>query len=328
MHLKKNLFKIISIFLFIIFFSLCCFIISLIIHKEHNPHYKLDSYISHLNNIYKTLDDEITNKDNSKKYINNSLKNITILQESKKNINTSMKLHETKIFNKLINSSELYIKQLLNLQSYDENSTESLNETITELKIYHDNIVSSLKSLPASSNILTETIQTISNVQTNFENNFYSEKINSISKLNLNNFINELNSIIHQFTPLIENIDDNLQKARNKKYDYQLILNNLEKNLNILKTLKSKLSKLPIPQEGLDMYHQLEEIFELYTEYNLKLKYLIKNENLSNENELSLDEIKKTYEQTDAMYSKILNMFNTLKHKIDSKLSISTSFPV
>ncbi len=324
MHLKKNLFRIISIFLFIIFFSICCFIISLIIHKEHNPKYKLDSYISHLNNIYKTLDDEIDNKDNSMKNINNSLNNITILQESKKNINTSMKLDETKIFNKLINSSELYIKQLLNLQSYDEN----LNETIAELKNYHDQIISSLKSLPASSNILTETIQTISNVQTTFENNFYSEKINSISKLNLNNFINDLNSIMHEFTPLIENIDDKLQKARNNKYDYQLILNNLEKNLNNLKTLKSKLSKLPIPQEGLDMYHQLEEIFELYSEYNLKLKYSIKNENLSNENELTLDEIKKIYEQTDFMYSKILNMYNTLKHKIDSKLSISTSFPI
>lgn len=326
MYLKKNLFRIISIFLFIIFFSICCFIISLIIHKEHNPNHKLDAYISHLNNIYKSLDDEINDSANFEKNINASLEKIYILQESKKNINTSMKLHETKDFNKLMNSSELYIKQLLNLQSNDENSNESLNENIVELKNYYDQIVLSLKSLPASSNILTEIIHTISEVQTNFEHSFYSEKINSISNLKLNNFISEINSIMYEFLPLVENINDKLEKARDNKYDYQLILNILEKNLNTLKTLKSKLSKLPIPQEGLDLYHQLEEIFEMYNEYNLKLKYSIKNENLYNEHELNSEEIQKIYEQTDSIYSKILNMYNTLKHKIDSRLSITTSF--
>ena len=317
MHIKKNLFKIISIFLFIIFFSIFCFITYLIINKEHNPNYKLDSYISHLNNIYKILDDDLYSKEN----ISKSLENIYILQESKKNINTSMKVHETKTFNHLINSSELYIKQISNLQS----DTENINENIVALKNHFDQIILSLKSLPANSNILTETINTISNVQDAYENNFYSEKINSISTLSLNKFISEVNSIMYEFLPLIENIDEKLKKARDNKYDYQLILNTLEKNLNVLKNLKSKLSKLPIPQEGLSIYHEIEEILDLYDEYNTKLKYSIKNENLSEANELTDENLQKMYEQTEFVYSKILNKYNTLKHKIDSKVSISNS---
>ena len=317
MHIKKNLFKIISIFLFIIFFSICCFITYLIINKEHNPNYKLDSYISHLNNIYKILDDDLYSKEN----ISKSLENIYILQESKKNINTSLKVHETKTFNHLINSSELYIKQISNLQSDSEN----INENIVALKNHFDQIILNLKSLPANSNILTETINTISNVQDAYENNFYSEKINSISTLSLNKFISEVNSIMYEFLPLIENIDEKLKKARDNKYDYQLILNTLEKNLNVLKNLKSKLSKLPIPQEGLSIYHEIEEILDLYYEYNTKLKYSIKNEHLSEANELTDENLQKMYEQTEFVYSKILNKYNTLKHKIDSKVSISNS---
>lgn len=317
MHIKKNLFKITSIFLFIIFFSICCFITYLIINKEYNPNYKLDSYISHLNNIYKILDDDLYSKEN----ISKSLENIYILQESKKNINTSMKVHETKTFNHLINSSELYIKQISNLQS----DTQNINENIVALKNHFDQIILSLKSLPANSNILTETINTISNVQDAYENNFYSEKINSISTLSLNKFISEVNSIMYEFLPLIENIDEKLKKARDNKYDYQLILNTLEKNLNVLKNLKSKLSKLPIPQEGLSIYHEIEEILDLYDEYNTKLKYSIKNENLSEANELTDENLQKMYEQTEFVYSKILNKYNTLKHKIDSKVSISNS---
>lgn len=315
MHIKKNLFKIISFFLFSIFFGICCFITYLIINKERNPNYKLDSYISYLNNIYKSLDDDLT----SNKSMEKSLEHINTIQNSKKNINTSLKVHETKIFNHLINSSELYIKQLSNLKSSDEN----INENIVALKNHFDEIVDSLKNLPANSNILTETIDTITKVQDTYENNFYSDKINSISSLNLNRFINDINLIMYDFLPLIEDINEKLQKARDDKYDYQLILNTLEKQLNISKNLKSKISKIPIPQEGLDMYHQTGEMLELYEEYNTKLRYLIKNEilskNLEEENLLS------SYDNVNSIYSKILNTYNNIKHKIDSKLSISNS---
>lgn len=314
MYIKKNLFKILSIFLFIIFFSICCFLTYLIINKERNPNYKLDSYISRLNNIYKILDDDLYSKENLSK----SLEAIYILSESKKNINTYMKIHETKKFDHLINSSELYIKQLSNLQS----SMENINENMVALKNHFDQIIISLKSLPANSTILTDTINTISNVQTTYENNFYSEKINSISSINLNKFINEANTIIQEFLPLIESINEKLEKARSNKYDYQLILNTLEKNLNILKTLKIKISKLPIPQEALDIYHEIEEILELYDEYNKKLRYSIKNEHLTESSELTEENLQKMYEQTEFIYSKILNKYTTLKHKIDSKLSI------
>ena len=96
-----------------VFFSICCFITYLIINKEHNPNYKLDSYISHLNNIYKILDDDLYSKEN----ISKSLENIYILQESKKNINTSLKVHETKTFNHLINPFEIDKKELATIQA-------------------------------------------------------------------------------------------------------------------------------------------------------------------------------------------------------------------
>ena len=115
---------------------------------------------------------------------------------------------------------------------------------------------------------------------------------------------------MYEFLPLIENIDEKLKKARDNKYDYQLILNTLEKNLNVLKNLKSKLSKLPIPQEGLSIYHEIEEILDLYDEYNTKLKYSIKNEHLSEANELTDENLQKMYEQTEFVYSKILNKYN------------------
>lgn len=316
MYIKKNLFKFISIFLFVIFFSICCFITYLIIKKEHNHKYKLDSYISYLNSTYKILDDDINSEEN----INKSLDNINIMQKSKKNLNTSMKLNEIETFNHLIHSSELYIKQLQNLK----NDKNTINENIVSLKNYFDDILSSLKSLPANSNLLNEIIETITNVQTAYENNFYTEKINSISNVNLHNFINKLNSILYDFLPLMENIEEKLNQARENKYDYQLIINKLEKNLTVNDNLKISLSKLPIPQDGLNLYHQMEEILETYNEYNTKLKYCIKNENLSKKEELTKEFIGKIYEQTDYIYSKLLNQYNTLKHKIDSKLSIST----
>lgn len=317
MRVKKNLFKLITIFLFIIFFSICCFITYLIISKEHNPAHKLDTYISHLNNIYKTLDDDLYSKENLSK----SLENIHILQDSKKNLNTSMKYEEIKIFNHLIHSSELYIKQLQNIQL----NNEDLNENLVALRNYFDQILLSLKHLPANSEILNKTIETISKVQETYENNFYMEKINSISNLNLNKFMQEMNYIMISFAPLIENIDEKLEKARNNKYDYQLIFNILDKNLSTLKELKSNLVKLPIPQEGLEIYHGVEEMFDLYEEYNLKLKYSVKNEQLSDNEELTGEAIEKIYDQTHGIYSKILNSYNTLKHKIDSKLTIPTS---
>lgn len=315
MYVKKNLFRIISFFLFAVFLSICCFITYLIINKEYNPNYKLDSYISYLNNIYKTLDDDLSSNTNIEK----SLKDIYVIQESKKNINTSMKVHEIKIFNHLINSSELYIKQLSNLKLNHEN----INENIVDLKNHFDQIINSLKNLPANSNILKETIDTITKVQDTYENNFYSDKINSISTLNLNKFINDINLIMYDFLPLIENINENLEKARDGKYDYQLILNTLEKQLNISKNLKSRISKIPIPQEGIDIYHQTQEIIELYEEYNTKLRYSIKNEVLSKH--LEEENTSNAYDQTNSIYSKILNNYNNLKHKIDSKLSISNS---
>lgn len=316
MYLKKNLFKILSTFLFIIFFSICCFITYLIINKERNPNYKLDSYISHLNNIYKTLD----NNNYSEEAVLKSLENINIIQESKKNINTSMKLHEIKNFNHLLNSTELYIKQVLYLHSNLDNT----NENIVYLKNYFDEIISSLKYLPANSSILNETINTISIIQGNYENKFYSDKLNSISTFSLNNFINEINNIIYQFLPLIEDVNDKLKQAREGKYDYQIVLNTLDRNITTLNSLTSKISKLPIPQEGLDIYYQIEEILELYNEYNTKLKYSIKNEQLSETTSLNEEELQKIYEQTDSMYINLLNKFNVLKHKIDSKLNIST----
>lgn len=312
MWIKKNLFKILSIFLFFILFIICCFLTYLIINKERNPHYKLDSYISRLNNIYKLLDDDLYSKEN----ISKSLNDIYILNNSKKNINTSMKIHEVKSFEHLLHSSELYIKQLSNIQS----TTENINENMVSLKNQFDEIIKSLKSLPANSNILNETINNISNVQETYEKNFYSEKINSISSITLNKFIKEVNSIIYEFLPLIENINHKLEKARDNKYDYRLILNTLDQNLNILKTLKLKISKLTIPQEALTIYHEIEEILELYDEYNKKLKYSIKNEHLSHSNELTNENLQKMYEQTEIIYSKILNKYTTLKHMIDSKL--------
>ena len=166
-------------------------------------------------------------------------------------------------------------------------------------------------------------MDTITKVQNTYEYNFYSEKINSISTLNLNRFINDINLIIYEFLPLVEDINEKLQKARDNKYDYQLILNTLEKHLNISKNLKSKISKIPIPQEGLDIYYQTQEMLELYEEYNTKLRYLIKNEVLSknSEDENSLN----SYDYTNSIYSKILNSYNNLKHKIDSKLSVPNS---
>ena len=315
MYLKKNLFKILSTFLFIIFFSICCFITYLIINKERNPNYKLDSYISHLNNIYKTLDNN-TYSENS---VLQSLENINIIQESKKNINTSMKLHEINNFNHLLNSSELYIKQILHLHS----SSENANENIVYLKNYFDEIIQSLKSLPANSSILNETLNTISIVQSNYENKFYSEKLNSISTLNLNNFLTEINTIMYQFLPLIEDVNEKLIQAREGKYDYQLVLNTLDRNITTLDNLTSKISKLPIPQDGLDIYYQIEEILELYNEYNTKLKYSIKNEQLSEATTLNNEQLEKIYKQTDSMYLNLLNKFNTLKHKINSKLNAS-----
>ncbi len=147
------------------------------------------------------------------------------MQKSKKNLNTSMKLNEIETFNHLIHSSELYIKQLQNLK----NDKNTINENIVSLKNYFDDILSSLKSLPANSNLLNEIIETITNVQTAYENNFYTEKINSISNVNLHNFINKLNSILYDFLPLMENIEEKLNQARENKYDYQLIINKLEK---------------------------------------------------------------------------------------------------
>ncbi|BAK81745.1 hypothetical protein RATSFB_1183 [Candidatus Arthromitus sp. SFB-rat-Yit] len=224
------------------------------------------------------------------------------------------------MFNSLLHSSELYIKQLQNLK----NNKNNVNENITSLKNYFDGILISLKSLPANSNLLKETIETITNIQNTYENSFYTEKINSISNLNLNNFINKLNSIMYDFLPLIENIEEKLIEARENKYDYQLIINNLEKNLAISENLKLSLSKLPIPQDGLNLYHQMEEILEIYNEYNIKLKYCIKNENLLQKEKLDKDTLNKIYQQTDSIYSKLLNQYNTLKHKIDSKLNIPT----
>ncbi|WP_044035595.1 hypothetical protein [Candidatus Arthromitus sp. SFB-rat-Yit] len=316
MYTKKNLFRFISILLFLIFFSICCFITYLIIKKEHSHKYKLDSYISSLNNTYKLLDNNL----DSEKNITKSLENINTLQISKRNLNTSLKLNEMEMFNSLLHSSELYIKQLQNLK----NNKNNVNENITSLKNYFDGILISLKSLPANSNLLKETIETITNIQNTYENSFYTEKINSISNLNLNNFINKLNSIMYDFLPLIENIEEKLIEARENKYDYQLIINNLEKNLAISENLKLSLSKLPIPQDGLNLYHQMEEILEIYNEYNIKLKYCIKNENLLQKEKLDKDTLNKIYQQTDSIYSKLLNQYNTLKHKIDSKLNIPT----
>lgn len=318
MWIKKNLFKLLSTFLFFILFIICCFLTWLIINKERNPHYKLDSYISRLNNIYKTLDDDLYSMEN----ISKSLEDIYILNSSKKNINTTLKLHESKSFDHLLNSSELYIKQLSNIQS----TTENINENMVSLRNHFDEIIKSLKNLPANSNILNETINTITNVEEAFEKHFYSEKINSISSIGLNKFIKEVNSIIYEFLPLIETIDDKLEKARDNKYDYRLILNALDQNLNILKTLKTRISKLTIPQDVLSIYHDIEEILELYEEYNKKLKYSIKNESLTDSAELTPEAINKMYEQTEVIYSKMLNKYTTLKHMIDSKLNISNSF--
>lgn len=316
MYTKKFLFRFISILLFLIFFSICCFITYLIIKKEHSHKYKLDSYISSLNNTYKLLD----NNSDSEKNITKSIENINTLQISKRNLNTSLKLNEMEMFNNLLHSSELYIKQLQNLK----NNKNNVNENITSLKNYFDDILISLKSLPANSNLLKETIETITNIQNTYENSFYTEKINSISNLNLNNFINKLNSIMYDFLPLIENIEEKLIEARENKYDYKLIINNLEKNLSISENLKLSLSKVPIPQDGLNLYHQMEEILELYNEYNIKLKYCIKNENLLQKEKLDKDTLNQMYQQTDSIYSKLLNQYNTLKHKIDSKLNIPT----
>lgn len=318
MYLKKNLFKILSTFLFIIFFSICCFITYLIINKERNPNYKLDSYISHLNNIYKSIDTATY----SEEAVLKSLDNIKILQESKKNINTSMKLHETKSFNLLLNSSELYIKQLQHLYSDLNNK----NENMVYLKNYYDQIISSLKSLPANSSILNNTINTISKIQNNYESKFYSDKLNSISNLNLNNFINEVNKIMYEFLPLIEDVNEKLVLAREGKYNYQIVLNILDKNINVLNSLTEKISKLPIPQEGLNIYYQIEEILQLYNEYNTKLKYSIKNEQLSESSSLNKEDLKKIYEQTDSMYLNLLNKFNLLKHKLNSKLNNKSQF--
>lgn len=318
MYLKKNLFKILSTFLFIIFFSICCFITYLIINKERNPNYKLDSYISHLNNIYKSIDTATY----SEEAVLKSLDNIKILQESKKNINTSMKLHETKSFNLLLNSSELYIKQLQHLYSDLNNK----NENMVYLKNYYDQIISSLKSLPANSSILNDTINTISKIQNNYESKFYSDKLNSISNLNLSNFINEVNKIMYEFLPLIEDVNEKLVLAREGKYNYQIVLNILDKNINVLNSLTEKISKLPIPQEGLNIYYQIEEILQLYNEYNTKLKYSIKNEQLSESSSLNKEDLKKIYEQTDSMYLNLLNKFNLLKHKLNSKLNNKSQF--
>ncbi len=317
MYVKKNLFKIISIFLFIILFIICCFITYLIINKEHNPKYKLDSYISYLNGIFNTLNEDILSDKTTEK----ALENIYALQKSKKNINTSMKINETRIFDHLMNSSELYIKQLSSLRSNNEN----INENIVALKNHFDEIINSIKYLPANSNILKETIATISKLQNTYENNFYSDKINYISTLNLNKFINNINSIMYEFLPLIEDMSENIEKANNDKYDYQLILNTLEKHSNISKNLKIKISKIPIPQEGLDIYYQIQEILELYEEYNIKLKYLIKNESLSKNLEVNQENQYNFYNQVNYMYLKILNNYNNLKHKIDSKITISDS---
>lgn len=317
MYIKENLFKILSISLFTIFFSICCFVTYLIIKKEQNPIYKLDSYISYLNNTYEKLDDNIDSIENIEKL----LEEINILKQSKKNINTAMTLEQVKNFDHLINSSELYIKQILNIK----NNNNNINQSLVSLKNYFDDIVSSLKSLPANSNLLNEIIDTISLVQDTYENNFYSEKINSISNINLNNFINQLNSIMYEFLPIIEDINPKLEKARNGQYDYKIILNTLDRDMEICKNLKLSLSKLPIPQNGLELYHQLEEILDIYYEYNLKLKYAIKNEDLSEKHELTEDSLNKMYDQINQLYSKILNNYNTLKHKIDSKLTISTS---
>lgn len=317
MYIKKNLFKIISILLFIIFFIICCFVTYLIIKKEQNPIYKLDSYISYLNNTYEKLDDNINSIENIEELLND----IYILKDSKKNINTMMTLEQMKTFDHLINSSELYIKQILNIK----NNNTNINQNLASLKNYFDDIVSSLKSLPANSSLLNEIIDTISTVQNTYENNFYSEKINSISNINLNNFINQLNSIMYNLLPLIEDINPKLEKARNGQYDYKILLNNLEKDLEIYRNLKSSLSKLPIPQNGLELYHQLEEILDIYYEYNIKLKYAIKNEDLSKKHELTEDSLNKVYDQINSIYLKLINNYNTLKHKIDSKLTISTS---
>ncbi len=315
--MKKNIFKILSILLFTIFFSICCFITYLIIKKDQNPVYKLDSYISYLNKTYEGLDDTLYSKENIEKLLNDIYK----LKESKKNINTYMTVKEIKAFDHLINSSELYIKQILNMKNNDYN----MNQNLTALKNYYDDIVESIKVLPGNSKLLKEIINTIETVQKNYEENFYSTKINSISSINLNNFINSINSIMYDFLPLIEDISEKLNKARENKYDYKLILNSLEKDLENYKELKLSLSKLPIPQEGLDLYQQLDEIFDIYEEYNLKLKYAIKNEELSKEDELNKESLDKTYDQINLIYSKLLNSYNTLKHKIDSKLTLETS---
>ena len=73
---------------------------------------KIYTILGEDHDMYIVIDDSGEDYLYSKENISKSLENIYILQESKKNINTSLKVHETKTFNHLINSSELYIKQI------------------------------------------------------------------------------------------------------------------------------------------------------------------------------------------------------------------------
>lgn len=269
-------------------------------------------------NLDSLIKDYTIDTNKTKKYLNESIKNLNSLSSSISNIDINSE--NISIKNKIdlsINSTLKLYEECLSILNYPENIIDtSVIESVSNLKNECSNTYLSLKE----DNI---DIYFNKNSDLFFENFIYY--INTILKINndlsfkntqTREFIYKIQSISKTLDTLNEDLFIAIDKIREDKRDLSIIIDDISKKEQTYEDIKLSIYSLSIPEGSSNVYDSLLEYINSYKIYLTSIKEAVITEKNLNDKNLDSSYFIKLYKNSKDKRQYSLDCYTNLKNKL------------
>ncbi len=231
--------------------------------SDYDP--KLNTELLELKKLNESISCSLNFQNNDIK--NDISANIKKLKEIKDNLGLYTSTGEYVLLNldTAVNNNILLYEQMLSI--INNPNAKDVESSIDNLNSYKNSSIDSyIKINKLNSKCIKDITDLINKAYFEFNEILKFNRDKDIKHVQSSEFTSKLESMFNRL-PLKNDYLTIIEKCRNNEYNYEVLLNSIEKDLENYNEIKMEFSSLSIPPEAITLYNDFKELLNIYDIY-------------------------------------------------------------